>query len=58
MGASAISGTVWDTLIHGSRPRSANRQRSMRTASPMPTTTPRVKPMVASRKVTAAFLAR
>ena len=58
IGASAMSGTVWDTFIHGSRPRSATRQRSIRIASPRPIASPNENPMAASWKVYQPFFKR
>ena len=43
-GASAISGTVWLSTIHGSSARSSTCSRSMISASASPTTTPITKP--------------
>ena len=58
IGARAINGTVCETLIQGSSPRSTTRQRSMSTASDRPTTRPRKKPIAASCSVNQAFFRR
>ena len=54
IGAKAMSGTVWLSTIHGSRPHSASRQRCMIRAKPMPTTTPMSQPTAAMPSVTRA----
>ena len=58
IGAKAINGTVWETFIQGKNPLSANLHLNMKIASINPTITPSEKPIAASKKVNAAFLAR
>ena len=53
-GAKAMSGTVWLSTIHGSRPHSARRQRCITSARPMPTTTPTSQPTAAMPSVVRA----
>ena len=50
-GASAMSGTVCETINQGSSPRSTTRKRAIKMARPMPTTTPNNRPADASRNV-------
>ena len=52
-GAKAMSGTVWLSTIHGSRPSSATRKRAISTARARPTTTPISQPCAAIFNVNA-----
>ena len=50
-GARATSGIVWEMITSGSRPRSAQRDQHITSASPSPTATPRTNPAMATRNV-------
>ncbi len=50
-GASATSGTVWLSTIHGSRPRSTTRNRAISSARTAPATSPSTSPCAAMASV-------